>query len=936
MTTRNPDVRHVTAMFRNTSKIQLTTVFAVSILIISFLASASLAVFWVGSERRHFQSMAEDMEARYLRSRENLLKSEVDRVIDYLEHEKDQTEARLKAEIRSRVYEAFTIVDGIYRRHKDRVPAEAIKTMVIETLRDMNFNDGRGYFFATDVDGVSWLSAGTPELEGRNLLDQQDAGGHYVIRDMIALTRAKGEGYYRYHWIRPDTEGDGHPKIAFVKYFEPFDWYIGTGEYLQDVEAEIKAKVLEHIERIQFGTDGYIFVGTYEGMSLTKPAKNRNMWEVQDENGVKVVQQLIARARSGGGFVNYVMPKFTGLPSAPKLSYAAPFDSWQWYVGAGMYVDEIDAMLDRNRQELAQNTRNHLIWIGLTLAGIVALTVVAVRVVTQHLQRTIQSFSTFFDKASTEALKIDHSHVHFMEFDRLARSANRMVDERRKADQALNDSLEWNRAIFSSIQSGIVVIDAEAHQVVDINPSAAAMIGMPRDAIVGRNCQDFICPSQKGICPIIDLGKTVDQKECHLVTQDNTEIPILKTVSKLNVGGRRYLLEGFLDISKQKKLEAQLQQGQKMEALGTLTGGIAHDFNNILGIILGNTELAQSMMHASDKAHARLEVTKDAILRAKKIVDQLLGYSRQTTAQKTAVDVSRLTEETIGLLRALIPASITIEQQVADDTVMVHANATQIHQALVNLCVNASHAVDPETGIIRLQVSPARVNCGEFDHFPKVGGGAYAEIIVSDNGHGIDPENEDRIFDPYFTTKEIGKGTGMGLAVVMGIVQDHGGAISIKSRPNQGTTVRMVLPLTNIERGVAHVPMPQEIPRGNAEKILFIDDEELLVTLGRDILKSLNYEVEGHVDASEAMDRFQMEPASFDLIITDMSMPKMSGARVVEEARRIRPGIPVIICSGYSENMNDVRAAELGCQYIQKPIEMKSFSKTVREALDRD
>ncbi len=316
------------------------------ILAVSFLASLLLAIFWIGSEYRQFQTLSKEMETQYIESQKDLLKSEVARVIDYLEHEKVRAENHLKADIKQQVSEAFALAEGIYRRHKDDTPLNHIQTMVTEALRDMRYNNGRGYYFATDLDGVTHLYADRPELEGRNLLDWQDADGRYVIRDMIALARDQGEGYYRYRWTKPNSPGKGHAKIAYIKYFKPFGWYIGTGEYLEDVENDIKAEVIERIERIKFGTDGYIFVGTYEGFSLSKPAKNRNMWDVQDENGVKIVQELIARARSGGGFVEYVMPKFKGLPSAPKLSYADRFEDWQWYVGAGIYIDEINTVLD--------------------------------------------------------------------------------------------------------------------------------------------------------------------------------------------------------------------------------------------------------------------------------------------------------------------------------------------------------------------------------------------------------------------------------------------------------------------------------------------------------------------------------------------------------------------------------------------------------------
>jgi PAS domain S-box-containing protein len=659
------------------------------------------------------------------------------------------------------------------------------------------------------------------------------------------------------------------------------------------------------------------------------------MWEVQDENGVMIVQELIAKARSGGGFVEYVMPKFKGLPSAPKLSYAEKIDDWQWYVGAGIYMDEINTVLDQKRAELRKHIRQHLIMIAFTLAGVVAITVIAVRLFTQRLRHTFESFTQFFEKASTEELKIDTSNFNFKEFENLAQSANRMVDDRLKSDQALKESLKWNQTIFNSIQSGIVLIDPETHKVVDANPAATELFGLPREAIIGRACHNFICPSQKGQCPILDLKKRVDHEERVLIRQDGTEIPILKSVSRADMGNRPYLIESFLDISEQKKLETQLQQAQKMEAIGTLTGGIAHDFNNILGVILGNTELAQLSMAASDEAYAKLEVTKEATFRAKKIVNQLLSFSRQTTAEKTAVDVNQLTKETINFVRALIPATIDIQQQILHEPCVIFGNPTQIHQVLINLCVNASHAVDDETGTIRLHVSKTEVGHGEFDHFPEIGGATFVEIIVSDNGHGIAPEIKDRIFEPYFTTKDVGKGTGMGLAVVMGIVQDHGGAIAIDSQPKQGTTVRVVLPLADLDSVAPDLTELQRYPSGNRENILIIDDEELLVELGKDLLERLNYRVEGYMDASAAIERFRANPQAFDLIISDMTMPKMSGSRIVEEARRIRSDIPVIICSGYSKNMDETRADELGCQYIKKPIDMKTLSETVRKILDK-
>ena len=386
-------------MPKKAKKLNLTTLIVFGILSPSLLVAILLAAFWVGSEYLQFRTMSEEMEAQYIIAQKSLLKSEVRRVIDYIKREKGKAEARLKADIKSRVYEAFAIAEGIYRRYKGKIPADDIEK--------------RGYFFATDLKGVERLFTDKPELENRNLIDMQDTNGQYVIRDMISLVRAEREGYYLYHWTKPKATGKGHPKIAFIKHFEPFDWFIGTGEYIEDVENDIQTEVIDHIEQIKFGVDGYVFVGTFEGVSLAKPAKYKNIWDVIDENGVKIVQELIAKARSGGGFVKYIMPKLEGFFSAPKLSYADKIDDWQWYIGAGIYVDEINTVLARKREELKKQIRQDLFFIVLTLLGVVALTLIIARLFTQRLRHSLKSFTRFFETASTEVLKIDKSNVAF-------------------------------------------------------------------------------------------------------------------------------------------------------------------------------------------------------------------------------------------------------------------------------------------------------------------------------------------------------------------------------------------------------------------------------------------------------------------------------------------------------------------------------------------
>ena len=919
-------------MPKKAKKLNLTTLIVFGILSPSLLVAILLAAFWVGSEYLQFRTMSEEMEAQYIIAQKSLLKSEVGRVIDYIKREKGKAEARLKADIKSRVYEAFAIAEGIYRRYTGKIPAGDIEKMVIETLRTVRFNNGRGYFFATELKGIERLFTDKPELENRNLIDMQDTNGQYVIRDMISLVRAEREGYYLYHWTKPKATGKGHPKIAFIKHFEPFDWFIGTGEYIEDVENDIKTEVIDHIEQIKFGVDGYVFVGTFEGVSLAKPAKYKNMWDVSDEKGVKIVQELIAKARSGGGFVKYVMPKLEGLSSAPKLSYADKIDDWQWYIGAGIYVDEINTVLARKREELKKQIRQDLFFIVLTLLGVVALTLIIARLFTQRLRHSLKSFTRFFETASTEVLKIDKSNVAFSEFDDLANSANRMIDERKKADQALKESLEWNQTILRSIQSGILVIDAEAHTVVDVNPEAVEMIGLPREAIIGHACHTFICASQESQCPILDLGQDIDREERVLIKPDGTQIPILETVTRANMVNRPYLIESFLDLSKQKKLESQLQQSQKFEAIGTLAGGIAHDFNNLLMGIQGRASLMSMNLESHHPCLEHIKVIMDCTRSAAELTQQLLGFARGGKYEVHPIDINDLVLSSSSMF-GRTKKEIRIHTKLHDPPPITAADRTQIEQVLLNLYVNAWQAM-PDGGELYLEtliVDLDETHCKPHNAKP----GSFVKISVTDTGIGMDESTRQRAFDPFFTTKVKERGTGLGLASTYGIVNNHSGIISIDSEVGQGTTVNVYLP-TSDQRAHREIHLNEDLALGS-ETILLVDDEEIIINVTRPMLEKLGYNVFVAERGEQAVDLVHEKADKIDLIVLDMIMPGMDGGKTFERIREIQPKIPVILSSGYSLNDKANEIIQRGCNgFIQKPFNVYELSRKLRKVLDTE
>jgi PAS domain S-box-containing protein len=385
--------------------------------------------------------------------------------------------------------------------------------------------------------------------------------------------------------------------------------------------------------------------------------------------------------------------------------------------------------------------------------------------------------------------------------------------------------------------------------------------------------------------------------------------------------------------AERERLELKLQQAQKMEAIGTLAGGIAHDFNNILGAILGYAQLTQMQAAGNVRVQGYVDNIFKASERAKGLVEQILTFTRQGKSQKMPSDISIVLKEVVKLLRATIPTTIEIAQNIPSNLGTVLADQTQIHQVLMNLCTNAAHAMEARGGTLTVtlesHVAAAGFQTADVDLSP----GRYLKLSVSDTGAGMERAVIDRIFDPYYTTKSLGEGTGMGLATVHGIVNDHGGRIFVESVPGEGSVFSVFFPV--LENPAASVPsQAPEYPTGS-ERILFVDDEDLLVEVGVEMLKDLGYDVVGVTRSEEALELFREQPEKYDLVITDMTMPGMTGDQMAVKMMRHRPGIPIIICTGFSKRMSAMEAASTGIRaFLMKPITVEELSRTIREVLD--
>ena len=483
-----------------------------------------------------------------------------------------------------------------------------------------------------------------------------------------------------------------------------------------------------------------------------------------------------------------------------------------------------------------------------------------------------------------------------------------------------------------------IVITDPRGMVQYVNPAFERITGYASDEIVGRNPRilksgHHDASFYEKMWRTIKSGKTWQGKIINrhkagsLFTEETTISPVLDGSGKIVnfVAVKR-------DITDEITLNKRLRQSQKMEAIGTLAGGIAHDFNNILSAIIGYTELTQTKIDPDHTVQADLAQVHRAGQRAKELVGQILAFSRQKEQEAVPLILHPIVKEALKLLRSSLPTTIAIKQKIFP-CATVRANATQIHQILMNLCTNAFHAMDEKGGTLEVTLQDMDITPDMAALYPDLQPGPHVRLCISDTGCGMDPTLLDRIFEPYFTTKDVGRGTGMGLAVVHGIVKGYKGAITVESEPDVGTTFELFFPSEKIERASGKKEKVQ-LPTGN-EKILLVDDEKIVMEQNQQRLEYLGYSVKAVNHPAEAFRLFQADPDRFDLVFTDMTMPQMTGDELAKKIMMLRPDMPIILYTGYSEKITRQAALKLGIRkYLEKPVPLEVLARSVREALD--
>jgi len=519
------------------------------------------------------------------------------------------------------------------------------------------------------------------------------------------------------------------------------------------------------------------------------------------------------------------------------------------------------------------------------------------------------------------------------------------VTDQKNSEEKLRESEKYLELLFEYAPDGYYLVDQEGC-FLNWNKTCEQITGYGKEEIIGKRFLEtsLVSPDQmKKAASTFEKyrqGLPSGPEEVVLSHKDGSRVLVEINTYPIKIQNKIQLLGIARDITERmhaeeerERLEKQLKQAQKMEALGTLAGGIAHDFNNILTGIMGFSELAILEAGKGTSLEKKLNGVLNAGDRAKNLVKQILTFSRYTEPELKPVHVKSLVKEVLKLIRASLPSTIEIHQQINSDS-LIMADPVQVHQVMMNLCTNAGQAMMMKGGILEVDLTNVELTADFLKGNPEMNPGTHMKITVRDTGEGIPPDIIDRIFEPYFTTKEHGKGTGLGLSVVHGIIKSYKGAIIVRSEPGRGTTIEVYLPVIQFENA-SDQESEEHLPMGK-ECILLVDDEPVIEEVGKEMLERLGYKVTARTSSFEALELFKAQPERFDLVITDATMPVMTGEALAGEIIKVRPDIPIILCTGFSPQINRQKAAQLGIKaFIMKPFVLKEISIAVYKALGK-
>ncbi len=650
----------------------------------------------------------------------------------------------------------------------------------------------------------------------------------------------------------------------------------------------------------------YIFMSAYDGIMLVQPFEPKkemtDLWDLKGSRGVYIIRSLIkaAKSKEGQGYVTYHYKRPGQTSFQEKISFVVGIPELGCYIGTGQY------MTDLRKSQLAYITRV----VGLTSVLLILLLILV--------------------RASMKEISKQNRMLH------------RENESLKMTEKALQGSETKYRELVEQSPIGLALTRLDG-KFISVNSAYADIIGYRVDDLLQFTFWDitpkeYIPDDQQQMELLTSTGQygPYEKKYIH---KNGHLVPVRLNGIIVTRNGEKFIWSSVEDISALKKAENEknklaekLQQSYKMEAIGTLAGGIAHDFNNILVPIIGYAEMLLDEVEEDSRSRIGLNQIYNSSLRAKDLVKQILTFSRQEKSEFKLLEIQTIIKEALKLIRSTVPTTIDIEHNIHDCS-PVKADVTQIHQIIMNLSTNAYHAMGNNGGVIKVNLEEIEIGKQVLKN-TELDAGQYVRLTVSDQGIGMDRDVIKKIYNPFFTTKELGKGTGMGLSVVHGIVKNMKGTIQVNSEPGKGTEFNIYFPVEK-NSFTEQNNQTQKTDKGSGENILLVDDEDSVGEIEKLMIEQLGYEVTLHGSSIAALKVFRSNPDKFDLVITDLAMPKLPGDKFAAELIKIRPDIPILLYTGFSDTMSQENVASSGIKgFLNKPVGMQDLSLKIREMLD--
>ena len=830
----------------------------------------------------------------------------------------------------------------------------------MKRIRNLRYGPkGEAFFWIIDPHQRVLVQPVMPWLEGKDPSSLADSHVKQLIVACVRIANTQGSGYVNYQGALRGSSGKTFPGLSYVRLFRPWKWIIGTGIEVADVRDHIDA-IADRIFRIFIGFL-VIFLVLFFYITVQSLLSERKRGQVEkahrlDSLRLKKLQELNQMAEAS-------------LSDLTEFSLSEAIRLTQSQVGYLVFLTEDEKEVTQytwsndtiqDCKVIDKNARCHQEKSRLWTQAVLERKTVIINDYQQEPEgnkfpaghiRIIRYMNVpVFDRGKIVAVTgVGNKAENYNNSD--IRQMNLLMDgmwkiiQRKASVEALRQSEERYRLLMENASDIIWTLQLPDMHFLYVSPSVETILAYTPEQVQKLALKDIIAPEYwdrfAGMLSeeIIKEGDPdVDPRrswsiQVKQVRKDRSLVwtEIKASFLRDETGKANRVLGGTRDITQRRRMERRLQQSQKMEAVGTLAGGIAHDFNNILSSILGFAELARLQCKADPELIRSLDKIFSAGIRARDLIRHILVFSRQQEIRRAPLAITPLVKECLNFIRASIPMNIEIIRKLDAPDIMVVADASQVHQIIMNLCTNAVHAMEGKNGVMEVGLKSIRIENWEEVRIKGLDPGNYIELSITDSGCGIAEPVIERIYEPFFTTKAKGQGTGMGLSIVHGIVKDMGGGISVYSEPGKGSVFKIYLPAgTGKEESTVFPGLPLTKETG---RILMVDDEEDIVISGRLILMTLGYEVTGVTDSLEALEIFKSNPQAFDLVLSDLTMPRMTGIQLIREIRELRKDIPIILSTGFS----DVKSAaeKIGAfAVVMKPLIARELAGAVRSALN--